>query len=123
MKTLCEDKSGNKIMVSKNTLFLKLASENHNRNIGTVVPESDWFHVTRESEHLLRKANAYGFNYQIISMFRKYRNVLLTAPEGNFLIPMDEILTYGSFLWFKEQGFERQIFFTLEQINPFRIKL
>lgn len=123
MKVLCSDNFGNKILVRGNTFYLKLAAEKRERNIGTVVIESDWFHTVREEGHLLIKANAYGFNYQIVSMFKKYRNILLNTPEGNFMVPMDAILEMGDFLWFKKQGFERQIFVTREQLKPFKIPL
>ena len=46
----------------------------------------------------------------------------LTDDDGEYLIPITDILKEGFFLNFKELGFERQIFYPLEKIKTHKIK-
>ncbi len=76
--------------------------------------------VYREPWHLHRISNSYGFNYQLLDEAKKFDFVRIIAADAEYKIPRTEILSKGSFLFFKEQGFERQIFVKLEELNNFK---
>ena len=48
---------------------------------------------------------------------------LTVDDDTNYLIPRSFLNTYGSFLTFKEQGFEVQKFFPVALLKPYLIKL
>jgi len=76
--------------------------------------------IFRRAGHLLKKANAYGFNYQMLITAQKCKSVMLCCRQGRFEIPIKDILEKGSFLWFKHTGFERQIFLPVDVIQNYR---
>lgn len=115
-----QDVSGNKIVNVGGNIFLYLASGGK-RLVGELLEGQRVLRVTRKrGKHLLRKANAYGFNHFILSNAKKFDTVLLVDDFGAYRIPRQYILEHGEFLWFKEQGFEKQIFLTLDKIIDFK---
>lgn len=99
---------------------LKLASEKHSRALGTVNIEEKTLYIKRQkSKHLLIKANAIGFNYSLIRDAKRFNKVLLMMDGEQYLIPNEHILEHGSFLWFKNEGFEKQIFLNMNEIHKF----
>lgn len=116
------DDNGNKILVNNNVIMLKLQSETHTRRIGEILPSRTLRMVRAREKHLLRKAQAYGFNHYVLANRTRFDFVLLCEREHHYKIPVDYILESGSFLWFKQTGFERQLFLTLEQLKQFIIK-
>jgi hypothetical protein len=58
----------------------------------------------------------------VLEKTKRFYNIRLTDEFNVWLIPVKFILGSGFFLNFLEQGFERQIFVTLEQIKKFIIK-
>ena len=118
-----EDEFGNIMLIKDDNIFIKFPNEEISRKIGTLNRPKKWLFVKRErSKHLLKVANAYGFNYHILKTGRAFTNVRLSDEYGTYEIPVEYILEKGSFLHFKQQGFERQIFLTIKQINEFTIR-
>jgi len=124
---LCDD-NDNKIIVeaskahnsNNRVIFIKLASENHRRKIGHLNTEKRWLVVLRKKRrHLHRLSKSYGFNYSIISEAKQFDKILLRDDNSSYEIPNEVILKEGKFLFFKEQGFEVQIFLTLKRIKDF----
>ena len=119
------DDYGN-LIISKNNgkrivVKLKLISEKTYRTIGTINKSTKAIRIVRKkSMHLLNKANAYGFNYNFLSSAKQFNIVNLEDEYSRWKIPVEFILTNGEFLFFKEQGFEKQIFITLQKIEQFK---
>jgi len=104
-------------------LSLKLKSEKKLRRIGTVTKSTKTIDIKRKrGKHLHIKSNSYGFNYEVLDNKKSFDRVRLSDEISDWKIPLSFIMENGSFLFFKQQGFERQIFVTLEQIEPYRVK-
>ena len=121
------DSAGNKIIASNNgdriKVLLKLNSELRSRLLGYVNIKSKSIKIIRKKEvHLLYKNNSYGFNHTLLADAKTFDKILLKDELNSWKIPTQFILDNGKFLFFKEQGFERQIFISLEQLNQFKTK-
>jgi len=121
------DSAGNKIIASNNgdriKVLLKLNSELRSRLLGYVNIKSKSIKIIRKKEvHLLYKNNSYGFNHTLLADAKTFDKILLKDELNAWKIPTQFILENGKFLFFKEQGFEKQIFISLEQINQFKTK-
>jgi len=121
------DSAGNKIIASNNgdriKVLLKLNSELRSRLLGYVNIKSKSIKIIRKKEvHLLYKNNSYGFNHTLLADAKTFDKILLKDEVNAWKIPTKFILENGKFLFFKEQGFERQIFVSLEQLNQFKTK-
>ena len=101
-------------------IFLKLKKEKKKREIGIIYVSQSTLFITRNREkHLFRKNQSYGFNEYIISHATKFEYVRFNDEFISALIPRKVILEKGSYLHFKENGFERQLFLSLEEINKY----
>ena len=101
-------------------IFLKLKKEKKKREIGFInVPQSTLYITRNREKHLFRKNQSYGFNEYIISKATTFENVRFNDEFISALIPRKVILEKGSYLHFKENGFERQLFLSLEEINKY----
>lgn len=119
------DNDGNFIRVhdTKETriISLKLKTETKERLIGTLSKINRELIVTRiRAKHLMLKSNSYGFNYHVLSKAKQFDHVRLEDDHAAFLIPVSFILEKGKFLFFKQQGFEKQIFISLKEIEQFK---
>lgn len=103
------------------SVFLQLKSENYrSRRIGLVTKSTKTIFIRREREkHLFRKANAYGFSYYIIKNQTSFDTICLSDELCHWKIPVQYLLEHGSFLEFKNEGFEKQIFLSLDLLNKF----
>ena len=130
-----EDKFNNKIFLRvfyneqkeklSGNLHLNLVKEKRNRFIGTYHYPEKTLYVKRSSKkHLFRKSKSYGFNYTLIaSNDLEIDYIHLTVDDDtNYLIPKSFLTNYGSFLTFKEQGFEVQKFYPVALLKPYNIK-
>ena len=125
-KQIC-DSVGNKIIASNNgdriKVLLKLNTELRSRLLGYVNIKSKSIKIIRKKEvHLLHKNNSYGFNHTLLADAKTFDKILLKDELNSWNIPTQFVLENGKFLFFKEQGFERQIFVSLDQINQFKTK-
>jgi len=88
------------------------------RNIGKLVKYSDkvYFVIKRDkSKHLLKKANSWGLNDSVVQALPDDCHIILNEKRGSvYYIPVESVKENGSYLWFKNQGFERQIFVELK---------
>jgi len=125
------DESGNVLMVEnvphhKNflDLFIRLESERHKRHIGRINKQTRTMHIERsEDMHILKKANAYGFNHYILKSAQTFDFIALHEDKGKRVYKIDRewMLRDGQFLFFKQQGFERQIFLTKEWLEHYEV--
>lgn len=103
------------------SIMLHLASENKSRHIGILYVKDKTLRIKRtRSRHLFLKNNSYGFNEHIIRTAILFDHVLLEDEHGLFMIPRSEIMANGTYLDFKQNGFEKQIFLSLEIIEQYR---
>jgi hypothetical protein len=93
------------------------------REIGTITKSTRTIEMRRtQSKHLFRKGNAYGFNDYVLRNSQTFDWIRLSDDLGNhWKIPKAFIIENGSFLHFKQVGFERQRFLSLEQLEPYRV--
>jgi hypothetical protein len=127
MSNSVADIRGNKVTTKNDGkvlhVFLKLVAEEKEKNIGFITEDDQTFHIKRNrTKHLFRKSSAYGFNHMILEKTKRFYHIRLTDEFNVWLIPVKFILANGFFLDFLQQGFEKQIFVTLEQIKKFIIK-
>lgn len=123
------DNEGNLISINKVTesqiiikLELKGKTGRKVLNIGTVNPTNKCFEIKRKrTKHLHRKSNGYGFNHYVLSTGQLFEYVLLTDEYGTYKVPVSVILAVGKFLYFKQEGFEKQIFMPIEQIEQYKL--
>ncbi len=127
-----EDGQGNSLLIESKRvqgtqhidLYIKLASEKYRRHVGRVVENVRRFHVERsENIHLLKKANAYGFNYHVLKVATKFDTVVIHEKESKaiYLIPREDLMEKGKFMFFKQQGFELQTFIDRETLNVYKV--
>lgn len=109
-------------------LFIRLEAEKHRRYIGTIDELNQTMFVERESlKHTMKVNNGYGFNHYILANTKKFKNVaVIEYPDASeefnaYVIPVDVILSKGDFLFFKKQGFEKQIFITKDLLNQYKV--
>lgn len=100
---------------------LKLSNEARVRNIGIVNLENRFIEIIRDkNRHLFRKGNAYGFNEHLIKTAKTFDKVKLIDNDGVYVFPKSIILEKGKYLFFKEQGFEKQLFLDMQVISEYR---
>jgi hypothetical protein len=120
------DQYGNYFEVEENkgwlTVSIKL-QDTRIREIGKVNLKERFIEIKRDkSKHLFRKNNSYGFNEHLIKTGKTFDKIKLTDDGGTYIFPKSEILEKGKYLFFKEQGFEKQLFLSLEEIKKFKIQ-
>ena len=104
-------------------ITLHLKGKKAGRNIGRVRLADRVLEVSRKREkHLMRKANAYGFNEYVMRNAQKFDTIELTDEYGTYAIPRQLILNMGKYLHFKEEGFEKQLFLSLNIISNHKIQ-
>lgn len=121
-----DDEGGNKLRVQQNdklTVLTLLLKGDKPRKIGTVTKSTRTIQMKRRKDiHLFRKGNAYGFCYYVLNNQTSIDYVSLSDELNHWKVPVKFILDNGKFLFFKEQGFEKQIFLSLEQLEQHKIK-
>jgi hypothetical protein len=122
---MLQDKAGNQIFRTEDIIYLNLISENRYRKLGVISEDGTVITMRRNPDkHLLRVASAYGFCYEFLKTARavKVVRLMLIGTKDFYHITVKDLLKYGDFLFFKKQGFEKQIFLTLEQLERYGIK-
>lgn len=104
-------------------ITLHLNGSRKGRNIGRVRLADRVLEITRNREkHLLKKARAYGFNEYVIRTAKTFDKIELQDDYGTYVFPRQLILDNGSYLYFKEEGFEKQLFLPLFLIQSFKVE-
>lgn len=122
MRKVWLDKNSNTLIAENNSISLKIKGQSRVRKLFDINKEKDFIYTRRKREkHLLHKANAYGFNWDVLQSAEIVNNVLLQDEKGMYLIPIRKILDDGQFLHFKQQQYELQIFLGLDEIEKNRV--
>lgn len=119
------DKQGNQLWImNSGNVFLKLVKEQRKRKLGFIDRGKKTFSIRRKrAVHLFRKGNAYGFNHHLLSKAKTFDMIILSDEFGEYEFPVSKVMQHGkSFMHFKQQGFELQIFLPLEIIENCRKK-
>ena len=118
------DEEGNRIIATDKgnviSIDLKLKKEKRRRHVGLVTKSTRTLFVTRQKEkHLHRKSHSYGFNYKIIEMARAFDFISIQDEDCRWKIKREDTLNKENqtVLYFKQQGFEVQIFISLEKLT------
>lgn len=119
------DSENNIWAITDNTVTLKLAREGFVRKLGIIVEER--FIVYRDkAKHLFHKTNSYGFNYDVILDLERIKGIKyvdLYDDAGLFRLSIEQIKRDGEFLFFKEKGFEKQLFVPIDKIYKYNLEL
>lgn len=104
-------------------ITLHLKGKKAGRNIGRVRLADRVLEVNRKRDkHLMLKANAYGFNEYVLREAKKFDKIELKDDYGTYLFSRQLVLDMGKYLHFKEEGFEKQIFLSLNIITNHKIQ-
>ena len=115
------DEQKNKVSAN---IYLKLVAEKRRRLIGAYHYADNTLYVRRDSsKHLLHKNRSFGFNWDLLNepIFDIKEVNLKVDDSRTYLLPKYFMLNYGSFLNFKQQGFELQKFIPFELIKRYEI--
>lgn len=121
------DKQGDKFFTheKKGYLYieLRLASETHKRDVGRVRLKDRVLELVRQRDkHLMRKNNSYGFNEYMVRNGRTFDTIELSDEKGTYSFPKELVMEKGSYLHFKQEGYEKQLFVPLDELLPYTIK-
>jgi len=113
-----KDKDGNRLLLGDTGIFLKLKSERRNREIFSSRGGQLKKYVTKNNIFAPKGSGKMyvGFNYNalrliVVEKLKAKQIIIHIAGRKMFTVDPKEILENGDFLWFKKEGFERQIFF------------
>lgn len=102
-------------------VFLKLRSESSARRLGYIRPAQRILELERNrSRHLHQKSNSYGLNYELIKQSTRFDTIRIIDEFGVYDLPKDIALSNGKFLFFKQEGFERQLFIPLTLLTQYQ---
>jgi hypothetical protein len=103
-------------------ISLKLKSEPGSRNIGDVKLDDKTLLLKRnKAKHLFKKNNSYGFNEYLIENGKTFDKIMLADDDAVYLFPKELVKEKGNYLYFKQEGFEKQIFLALDEIKKHQI--
>lgn len=125
-----DDKSGNRIFLRvfydmagipvNANIHLRLAAEKAPRLLGSMDFATRTFYCRRKtSKHLHRKSNSFGFNWTVMNdAFLAIDTVYIVVDDqDHFRIKKSVLEEWGSYLNFKQQGFELQRFLNRDIIE------
>lgn len=105
------DESGNELISINGNLTLNLVSES--RKIGQFLLSSGrviYNKFVDEKVHTFRKNNSWGINWCVIEQLKDDDVIRVQSDERIYVIKVSDAKNSGSFLWFKDIGFEKQFF-------------
>jgi len=103
------------------TISLKL-KDRPLRDIGIVDMGSRIIMMKRErKKHLFKKTNSYGFNEYLIRNGKTFDKILLSDEDGFYLFPKEVVIENNSYLHFKSDGYEKQLFLPLDIIYAYKV--
>lgn len=117
-----QDVHKNLLYIENGNVFLKLVKEEKQRKLGVIDYNSRTFITRRKPSHLFKKSNSYGFNDSLLATATQFDQILLKEKGGHYIIPVTTVMEKGKYMNFLQQGFERQIFLSLDEIEKYKIK-
>ena len=110
------------VFVTQGKAFIKLRSEKRPKLIGFMGGHRGNVLIMQRSEerHMMQRIRGYGFNVCLLEKFLIPKGLSVGLEiDGKYKYALDPklIMEHGSYLHFKNQGFELQIFLSLENIE------
>lgn len=120
MRVFIDDETDEKTSAN---IHLKLVGENKQRLIGNYYFKEKTIYVKRISEkHLYRATNSYGFNYVVINdPYLDIKWIVAEIDGAKYRFPKSMLDQYGTYLHFKQEGFELQKFLKLGLIKNYKV--
>ena len=108
------DSQGNKMGMGDDGVYLQLAKSKKVLQIFKIKHGklSKWV----SERNIFKKVNAIGFNYHALMMLKEkgYNSMsIIVENHGTHHVKISDLLKEANFLWFKREGFEKQVFWTL----------
>jgi len=105
------------------TIHLKLKGESRYRLIGNYYFIEKTIYLKRNSKkHYHYTTKSYGFNYNILSdPFLDVQWIVADIDDVRYRFPKSTIDTYGTYLHFKQEGFELQKFLKFNLIKNYKL--
>ena len=118
------DTQGNQIIATDRVnvinIDLKLKSEKKRRHVGDITKSTRTFFIMRKRQyHLHLLSNSYGFNYTILEQAQHFDYVSIQDEFKRWKVRREDLLKKENqtILHFKQQGFEVQIFISLDKLD------
>lgn len=110
-----QDADGNTLSVDDHgTVSLRLKRENMRLRIiggvGVTDKGTPFYDKVVKEGNRFRKTDSWGLNWAILETLPSEAVIRLRSENGTYKIKAADARIAGSFLWFKDQGFERQFF-------------
>lgn len=133
-KFVQEDKSGNQLFLrvffdendkeQSANIHLKLKEEGRYRFIGNYYFYNKTIYLKRNSEkHYHFSTNSYGFNYTLINDPQlDIKWIVVKIDDVVYRFPKKLLDDFGSYLQFKQQGFELQRFLKFSLIKNYKLE-
>lgn len=119
---MLQDHDGNKIFFVEDGIYLKLSSDNIPKRIFSIRDGTVWKYV--KSKHIMKhllSGPMIGFNYQALKYMPKpVKYIAVVANNTVRKVKIQDILERKEFLYFKKEGFEKQIFYPLELMEKIK---
>lgn len=120
MRVFIDDETNEKTAAN---IHLKLVGENRQRLIGNYYFHEKTIYLKRLSDkHYYRATNSYGFNYVVINdPYLDIKWIVAEIDGVKYRFPKSMIDQYGSYLHFKQEGFELQKFLKFAFIKNYKV--
>ena len=112
-----KDSDGNELFVDGNSIFLRM--KGNIERLGTFDLDKKQITIHKEFFDFNERFQAYGFNTQMLEAAAKCDKILLICQEGKFLVPIAEILEYGTPLIYGTRDLSSQLFLDLYSIKKY----
>ena len=112
-----KDEIGNRIIQKHDVIYLQLVNESFPRKLGEFISDNIFKMYREYNSDLHINTNSFGFNLKLLNSKVFDYIELHTDKKEIFKIKVDNILKDGKILFYKQQGFEKQIFYPLNLIK------
>lgn len=111
-----EDDVGNKMVFNDGQLYLKLKGETNARFLGYITEDNGSIKYTKfeRESNIMRKNNSWSIAFEIL---KQVDRIEYKTDKRTYRIDQQTAMDQGSFLHFKNSGYERKIYIPLEHWN------
>jgi hypothetical protein len=119
LRVFMDDETKEKVSAN---IHLKLKGEDRFRAIGNYYFHEKTLYLKRKSEkHYHRVTKSYGFNYNIITdPYLDVKYICADIDDVKYRFPKSAIDDFGTYLHFKQEGFELQRFLKFALIKNYK---
>ncbi len=119
-----KDDSGNFLLKEDNSIKLHLKKESKTKIIGFYDEKINIYRKNVKLKNIFQKTNSIGFCYKLLTLLPKNCRIIINIIENKteYHINVKNAILKGSFLFFKEEGFEKQLFVSLSNFRKRNIK-